>query len=916
MRCSSFAMVTVESIAAELLATQQRLTLSESHAMKMAESLDKLRGDTDRVLTEANTKIAELQAQGSQGGRDGGGWNKEDRIDLVDIRAMDPGQFGGSEKESWRIWSKRVKAYCNARTPGFRKALEWAEAETVPIDTASLAVLSWKHADLASSKLFDMLILKLTDDPLIQAENHTGNGFEAWRSLSRRYDPIGEQFIFDRMTSLMRRERCKDIAELPAALERWTRDMQQYERKTGKTLPMDWRAPIIFQMVPAKNYTEIKSRWQLNSEKDVMKFTQELIVFANELKHEQAVQGKARGPAPMDLDNVDKEERYTAEEWDKYWWEQEASVDWMGKGYGPTGKGHGTKGGKKGGKGGKKGDYKGWRGGKAANEGCHWCGKEGHKKAECKEFDKWKKDKDEERKKKGLPPYVPKPLASMEPGGSTEEAAKGDYVGFDYDAGSLEFGADSLEPEINMMDEDMCFPTGDDEDEGDWLRVPRKANCECTNGACMTSGNHMVVDVKNMWQELEEEDYDEHEDGDFEINVVEKADISDKLTGAADPWKKWQDTKVESMAEMMHRERQELANKDKVANATAAKSQKPPGLPGSTSDDDKRSTGPWESVLMRRQSKPQEDRGVSTGTQTEVHLEHQIKSITWIPVVDTVEPVHDIDDDFYDEVGNDVKEITNEAKEQREGKMAEIQDGDVNDVDNLEIAEMESDNGKNQDMQHNVGIIMITMVMIFMMACAKMTTEKVRMQRAMSELEQKAEIGIYAVGASNTEIGNEPNTNRRALKPSGVRAKLKLRRGITLDSGAHHNVMPRRLVNQKKIRPSAGSKSGMHYIAANKGRIPNEGEVNFEFETMEGEYENWLFQIAEVNKALGAIADRVDNNYRVVFDKDMKSGHDSSYILNKGTNKIMKSSRIGNVWVIEAIVDAENVGHESFARLG
>ena len=45
----------------------------------------------------------------------------------------------------------------------------------------------------------------------------------------------------------------------------------------------------------------------------------------------------------------------------------------------------------------------------------------------------------------------------------------------------------------------------------------------------------------------------------------------------------------------------------------------------------------------------------------------------------------------------------------------------------------------------------------------------------------------------------------------------------------------------------------------------------------------------------------------------MATGHDSSYILNKKTNKVMKSSRIGNVWVIEAIINAEDAG---FVRRG
>ena len=160
----------------------------------MAESLDKLRAETDQALREANGKLEELKKGGG-----GGNYNKEERVDLIDIKAMNPGNFGGTATESWRLWSKRVKAYCNARTPGFRKALDWAEAETVPIDAASMSVLAWAPAEVASSKLFDMLILKLENDPLIQTENHAGNGFEAWRSLSRRYDPVEYKLLSDRI---------------------------------------------------------------------------------------------------------------------------------------------------------------------------------------------------------------------------------------------------------------------------------------------------------------------------------------------------------------------------------------------------------------------------------------------------------------------------------------------------------------------------------------------------------------------------------------------------------------------------------------------------------------------------------------------------------------------------------------------
>ena len=202
----------MEAMAAEIVSLTQRLGLAEQHGVQAAEALDKLRQETDAAFRAANARID----SGGNGNR------HEDRMDLVDIKTMTPTVFKGSMNESYKQWAKKVKAFCNSRKPGFRKALEWAELETVPVTNDSLTALTWAPAEMANVKLYDMLIMHLADDPLILVENHLGHGFEAWRALSRRYDPVGEQFVFDQMTSLLHRERCKDISELAGAIERWT----------------------------------------------------------------------------------------------------------------------------------------------------------------------------------------------------------------------------------------------------------------------------------------------------------------------------------------------------------------------------------------------------------------------------------------------------------------------------------------------------------------------------------------------------------------------------------------------------------------------------------------------------------------------------------------------------------------------
>ena len=79
--------------------------------------------------------------------------------------------------------------------------------------------------------------------------------------------------------------------------------------------------------------------------------------------------------------------------------------------------------------------------------------------------------------------------------------------------------------------------------------------------------------------------------------------------------------------------------------------------------------------------------------------------------------------------------------------------------------------------------------------------------------------------------------------------RIRFARGITVDSGAADNVLPRRLLRGKtKVRPSEASREGVHYIAATGARIPNEGD-----RTCEGQPFSWLFQVAEVNKIFASV---------------------------------------------------------------
>ena len=143
-----------------------------------------------------------------------------------------------------------------------------------------------------------------------------------------------------------------------------------------------------------------------------------------------------------------------------------------------------------------------------------------------------------------------------------------------------------------------------------------------------------------------------------------------------------------------------------------------------------------------------------------------------------------------------------------------------------------------------------------------------------------------------------------------------MRRGITVDSGAADSVMPKRLLRYwHKIRANAASRAGVHYVAASDHRIRNEGEVTFPFQTKEGGNHSWTFQIAEVNKALASVSTMVDSGYRVIFDKDEKTGKDLSFATHKASGESIRLIREKNVWVIDAYISEHGPSKaEGFGR--
>ena len=146
----------------------------------------------------------------------------------------------------------------------------------------------------------------------------------------------------------------------------------------------------------------------------------------------------------------------------------------------------------------------------------------------------------------------------------------------------------------------------------------------------------------------------------------------------------------------------------------------------------------------------------------------------------------------------------------------------------------------------------------------------------------------------------QPNVDamrKRTVKARDIGGRrMKLRRGITMDTGASANVMPRRMVRvPSQIRSSPGSRAGVKYVAANDGVIYNEGEYDFTFQTKEGHEEVVTMQIAQVNKALGSVAYFVDRGCQVIFDQDEITKEDLSRMVHKASGRVSTFRRERNI---------------------
>ena len=142
-----------------------------------------------------------------------------------------------------------------------------------------------------------------------------------------------------------------------------------------------------------------------------------------------------------------------------------------------------------------------------------------------------------------------------------------------------------------------------------------------------------------------------------------------------------------------------------------------------------------------------------------------------------------------------------------------------------------------------------------------------------------------------------------------MEGRLRIKNGITMDSGSAAFVMPTRWLPMFELQQSKGSLAGQRYVGATGNVVPNEGEKHVEFVTGDGQDRALTFQCADLNKMLAGIAGVADANNGILFLKD--GGHilelDEATLervkeLVRRCSKVTNFIRKGNVYIMDAYV--------------
>ena len=243
------------------LAAQGQLSSIPNVVKELGQSFQEALKEQGKQLTDA----LEKSGSGDKG-----------KLVLVDTKGLGkPSTFSG-DADQFLPWRHRMSAYVCSIYPELRDVLEWCEERDKSISTEELNATFREEAGEIDRvpKLFDKSVelssalqMVTSKEPFAIVINCQTNGFEAWRRLTRRYDPATSSRKRSMLKTVISPQKQK-LENLPQAIEEWLDAIASYEKRKDASgnrakIPEDIKTAALESMLPQ----DLEAHVQLNQSK-------------------------------------------------------------------------------------------------------------------------------------------------------------------------------------------------------------------------------------------------------------------------------------------------------------------------------------------------------------------------------------------------------------------------------------------------------------------------------------------------------------------------------------------------------------------------------------------------------------------------------------------------------------------------
>ena len=178
---------------------------------------------------------------------------------IVDVTKVGKPEILNGTKESisgrWRDWSFQFTTWFASQFPEGESMLEWAKESHATIDDTVLREEAtrrrWEHADHVNRQLHVALVSLCRDEAMTIVRNGLkGQGLDAWRKLTKEYDPVTPQANLRLLKRILQPSQ-QSLPNLRSYMESWEHDLRRYEARTGEQLPDSVRRLTLQAICPS-----------------------------------------------------------------------------------------------------------------------------------------------------------------------------------------------------------------------------------------------------------------------------------------------------------------------------------------------------------------------------------------------------------------------------------------------------------------------------------------------------------------------------------------------------------------------------------------------------------------------------------------------------------------------------------------